>query len=181
MYESYCTFSIFSKYQRGVRIVLYDSYALLCVFLFAIYIYFVQEMSPKQEPSSSKKVTQEKSKGSKRKAFDFSSVKSVDIGYVLDWNAWTSLEAPWKKSVKSKLTSTGLKNILTGSEPYLYEDIVEFYKHLTLQHNSLFSRVQGSTISINASVLENMFGLKGTVTELPHVPTPAMLEFLRYD
>ena len=63
----------------------------------------------------------------------------------------------------------------------MYEDIVEFYKHLTLQRNSLFSRVQGSTICINASVLENVFGLKGTVTELPYVSTPAMLESLHYD
>ena len=70
-------------------------------------------MAPKQQPMSKKPRASRK-----KKAFDFSSIQSVEPGYVLDWAAWDTFEADWKDVVRSKLIATGLRNLFCGSEPY---------------------------------------------------------------
>ena len=121
-------------------------------------ICWLQDMSPKQQPKSQKPRASRK-----KKAFDFSLIKSVEPGYVLDWATWDTFETDWKDTVRNKLIATGLKNLFCGSEPYFREDVLLFYHNLKLTNGSIQSVVCGTTFFINPAVLQRIFELQGTV------------------
>ena len=108
----------------------------------------VFRMAPKQQPQSQKPRVSRK-----KKASDFSLMKSVEPGYVLDWDAWDTFEAEWKDIVRNKLVATGLKNLFCGSEPYLREDVLTFYHNLSFKNNTIQSVIRGTNYFLNPAML----------------------------